>query len=227
MQQEASAQWEKRAFGPFACLGRNGAPARLGILGGTFDPIHLGHLNCADAACIQLGLSGVLLMPAAVPVYKKDQRVTPAHVRLELCRLAAENDSRFQASALEIDRGGDTYTAHTLQVMRDFFPENVELVFIAGSDAAITIPKWRDSETIARLAHIAVVARPGWQFPKGMSPETLDGRFRCTLVQAPQLDVASSSVRMRCAKGESFRYTVPEAVYGYIRENHLYEQEAQ
>lgn len=211
------------AFGSFAHLGRDGAPARLGVLGGTFDPIHLGHLACAEAVRCELGLDGVLVMPAAMPVYKLDQRVTSAEDRLRMCCLAVQGNPFMQVSNLEIARGGKTYTAHTLRQLRSWYPECVELVFIAGLDAAATIPKWRESQVIADLARIAVVARPGSDLRELGCAETLDGRFRVSLVPAPLLDVSSSNLRQRVAQGKSIRYLVPEEVREYVIERGLYE----
>lgn len=213
------------AFGSFAQLGADGRPARLGILGGTFDPIHLGHLVCAEAVRCELGLDGVLVMPAAVPVYKLDKQVTPAHHRLRMCALAVQGNPFLQVSDVEIARGGNTYTAHTLRQLREHFPGNVELVFIAGTDAAATIPKWRESQVIADLARIAVVARPGFDLAELGDPQTLDGRFKVSLVSAPLLDISSSDLRLRMAQSKSVRYLVPDAVDEYIREQGLYKGE--
>ncbi|MDO4501639.1 MAG: nicotinate-nucleotide adenylyltransferase [Coriobacteriia bacterium] len=211
-------------YGDFAQLGFDGAPARLGILGGTFDPIHLGHLACAEAARCDLGLDGVLLMPAAVPVYKLDQQVTSAQQRLDMCRLAAQGNPFLQVSDLEIGRGGRTYTADTLRQVREHFPSNVELVFIAGLDAAATMPKWRESQVIADLARIAVVTRPGSDLADLGDPHTLDGRFRVSVVRAPELAIASSDLRQRVAAGKSIRYLVPEPVREYVLAQGLYER---
>lgn len=212
------------AYGDFADLGKDGKPARLGILGGTFDPVHLGHLACAEAARSELELDGALIMPAAVPVYKLDQKVASAEDRLTMCQLAARGNPFLQVSNLEIQRGGRTYTAHTLLQMRQHFPACVELVFIAGVDAAATIPAWRESQTIADLARIAVVTRPGSDLGTLGDPATLDGRFRVSVVQAPELAISSSDLRSRVSHGKSIRYLVPHAVRAYIADRGLYER---
>lgn len=195
---------------------------RLGILGGTFDPIHNGHLAFAEAAREACGLDRVLLMPACVPVYKRDQRVTPADQRLEMCRLAAAGNPSFEASALELERGGDTYTADTLRELRAHLAPDDEIYFLVGADAAVTVPKWRESDVIADLAHIVVANRPGTTWPAGITPESLDGRFDVTLVDMPQIDISSTAIREAVARGRSVRYLAPDAVCDYIVTNRLY-----
>ena len=116
----------------FDDLGRDGAPARLGIMGGTFDPIHIGHLACAEQAREAFGLDGVLFVPAGNPVFKKDRAVTPAGMRLAMCRLAVASNPAFDVSAVEVERGGDTYTVDTLRQLRAHYPGNVELFFITA-----------------------------------------------------------------------------------------------
>ena len=106
----------------FDDLGRDGAPARLGIMGGTFDPIHIGHLACAEQAREAFGLDGVLFVPAGNPVFKKDRAVTPAGMRLAMCRLAVASNPAFDVSAVEVERGGDTYTVDTLRQLRAHYP---------------------------------------------------------------------------------------------------------
>lgn len=196
---------------------------RLGILGGTFDPIHNGHLAFAEAAREACALDRVLLMPACIPVYKRDKYVTPEAHRLEMCRLAAEGNPYFEASALELERGGDTYTADTLRQLRATLDPDDELFFLVGADAAVTVPKWRESDVIAELATIVVANRPGTIWPEGISPEALDGRFRVTLVDMPQLDISSTAIRSAVARGRSVRYLAPDAVCDYIVKHHLFQ----
>ena len=195
---------------------------RIGILGGTFDPVHVGHLAFAEAAREQCGLERVLFMPACVPVYKKDKRVTPAWDRLAMVALAVADNPAFEASALELERGGDTYTADTLRALREALPDDTEMWFLVGADAAATVPKWRESQVIADLAHLAVAHRPGAEWPRDVSPDGLDGRFRTQLVEVPQLDVSSSAIREAASRGRSIRYLVPEPVRDYIESRALY-----
>ena len=135
----------------FDDLGRDGGRARLGIMGGTFDPIHIGHLACAEQAREAYDLDGVVFVPAGNPVFKKDRPVTPAAERLEMCRIATRSNPAFDVSAIEIERGGDTYTVDTLRQLRAHYPDNVELRFITGADAVYHIVQWRESAAIADL----------------------------------------------------------------------------
>ena len=133
---------------------------RLGIMGGTFDPIHMGHLVCAEQARDALDLDGVIFMPAGNPVFKKHIEVSDAHHRVAMCRAAIEDNPAFDVSTLEVDRAGDTYTVDTLETLRAHYPENVELYFIAGADAILTLPQWRDAPRLARLASFVGLNRP-------------------------------------------------------------------
>ena len=146
----------------FEHLGADGAPARLGIMGGTFDPIHIGHLTIAEEMRQALGLDAVVFMPAGNPVFKKDQQVTDARDRLEMCRRAVAGNPHFDVSAIEIDREGYTFTVDTMRELRSRYPENVEFYFMVGSDSAATVGKWRGVAELAGLVHLAVAAgRPG------------------------------------------------------------------
>ena len=195
---------------------------RLGILGGTFDPVHNGHLAFAEAARKACGLDRVWLMPACVPVYKRNQNVTSEDHRLAMCRLAVETNPYFEASDLELKRGGDTYTADTLREVRAKLDPQDEIFFLVGADVALTVPKWRESDVVAKLAHIVVANRPGTTWPCGITPESLDGRFRVTLVDTPPLDISSTAIRDEIARGRNVCDLAPAAVCDYIVRNNLY-----
>ena len=206
----------------FDDLGADGAPARLGVMGGTFDPVHIGHLVCAEQAREAFGLDGVVFMPAGVSVFKRDRRLAPADARLAMCRLAAADNPAFDVSALEIARGGDSYTVDTLRQLRAHYPENVELWFITGADAVLTLPTWHDAASLARLARFAAVMRPGYELPASAREGLAHAGFRVSYLQAPELEVSSSDVRRRLETGRSARYLVPPAVLRYIDEQGLY-----
>ena len=218
----------ERAAAPVVCerfddLGADGRPARLGIMGGTFDPIHIGHLACAEQAREALGLDAVVFIPAGVPVFKRDRHVTPAADRLAMCRLAVADNPRFDVSSIEIDRGGDTYTVDTLRQLRAHYPENVELCFITGADAVCSILQWRESAAIADLARLIAVTRPGYE----LSPERREliarqGHFRVDYLEVTALSVSSSDLRARVAAGASVRYLTTQRVCDYIGEHGLY-----
>lgn len=212
----------------FDDLGADGAPARLGIMGGTFDPIHIGHLACAEQAREAFGLDAVVFVPAGSPVYKKHQRVTGARQRLEMCRMAVESNPSFDVSALEIERGGDTYTVDTLRELRGHYPGNVELFFITGADAVAHIVQWRESAAIADLARLIAVTRPGYALTAERKREIEEhGRFDVTYLEVTALAVSSSDLRARVRAGRSIRYLVMQRVLDYIAAHGLYALEAE
>lgn len=196
---------------------------RLGIMGGTFDPIHIGHLACADQARETFGLDAVVFVPAGNPVFKKDKQVTPASERLAMCQLAVESNPAFDASAIEINRGGDTYTVDTLRQLRAHYPDNVELYFITGADAVFSIVKWRESSEIARLAKLIAVTRPGYAMSeekKYYLSEQTD--FSVTYAEVTALAISSSDLRKRVAEGKSIRYLTMQRVLDYVESHGLY-----
>ena len=211
----------------FDDLGADGAPAKLGIMGGTFDPIHIGHLAMADQVRDAVGLDAVLIMPTGNSVFKKDQHVTDASARLEMCRRAASYNPYFDVSSIEVDRGGDTYTVDTLRQMRKHYPDNVEFYFITGSDAAATIWKWRGVAEVAQLAHLVVAVRPGFELDDETTKSIGDAAdFDLICVEVTALDVSSSDIRQRFHEGRSARYLVPGPVFSYIRSKNLYKSSA-
>ena len=207
----------------FDDLGRDGKPARLGIMGGTFDPIHIGHLACAEQAREAYDLDAVVFIPAGNPVFKKDRRITPAAERLEMCRLAVQSNPAFDVSAIEIERGGDTYTADTLRQLRAHYPDNVELRFITGADAVYHIVQWRESAAIADLARLIAVTRPGFALSaerRALIEE--HGSFSIDYLEVTALAVSSSDLRERVAAGKSIRYLTMQRVFDYIQDHGLY-----
>ena len=210
----------------FDDLGRDGARARLGIMGGTFDPIHIGHLACAEQAREAYGLDGVVFIPAGNPVFKKDRAVTPAAERLEMCRIAVRSNPAFDVSAIEIERGGDTYTVDTLRQLRAHYPDNVELRFITGADAVYHIVQWRESAAIADLARLIAVTRPGYALSEERRAFIAEhGNFSIDYLEVTALAISSSDLRARVAAGKSIRYLTMQGVLDYIQERGLYQAE--
>lgn len=196
---------------------------RLGIMGGTFDPIHIGHLACAEQARVAHSLDAVVFIPTGVPVFKRGQTVTPAAMRLDMCRLAIAPNPAFDVSAVEIERGGDTYTVDTLRQLRAYFPENVSLHFITGADAMLSIVKWRESAAIADLAHLIAVTRPGYPLTREAKAEiAAHADFDVSYLETTALSVSSSMLREWVAQGKSIRYLTPLAVFDYIVAKGLY-----
>ncbi|RNL44799.1 nicotinate-nucleotide adenylyltransferase [Paraeggerthella hongkongensis] len=207
----------------FDQLGTDGRPARLGIMGGTFDPIHIGHLACAEQAREAYGLDGVVFVPAGNPVFKKDRNVTPAAHRLEMCRVAVDSNPAFDVSSIEIDRGGDTYTVDTLRQMRAHYPANVELCFITGADAVYHILQWRESAAIADLARLIAVTRPGYALSESHREAIAErGSFTVDYLEVTALAISSSDLRGRVAAGRSIRYLTMQGVLDYIQAHALY-----
>ena len=205
-------------------LGADGASARLGIMGGTFDPIHIGHLTIAEEMRQALDLDAVLFIPTGAPVFKKDQHVTDAHDRVEMVRLAVSDNPHFDVSTIEADREGDTFTVDTLREMREHYPDNVTFYFMVGSDSAATVGKWRGSKELAQLTHLVVAAgRPGSLQEDELCPIIeAAGPFEYHIVHTSILAVSSTMLRDRLVKGDTCRYLIPERVLEYIRDHGLY-----
>jgi nicotinate-nucleotide adenylyltransferase len=197
---------------------------KLGILGGTFNPPHIGHLVCAQEALDQLHLDRVVLMPANEPPHKRIAADPGAEARQELCRLAVEGDERFAVSRLELDRAGRSYTVDTLRALHDQHPQD-DLTFIVGGDMARSLPTWREPEAVLELATLAVAERAGSE------REDIRGELRALraatpervrFFEMPRIDVSSSLVRERVATGRPIRHLVPDAVAAAIAQNGWY-----
>jgi nicotinate-nucleotide adenylyltransferase len=191
---------------------------RIGILGGTFDPIHVGHLVAAVNAKHALGLDRVIMMVANVPWQKAGERVvTSAEERYELVRAAVGNVPGLEPGRNEIERGGDSYTADTLQEVADANPD-AELFLVVGWDVAASLATWERREDVQRLATLVVVNRPGAGRPRGLDG---DG-WRVEDVTVPNLEISSTDLRARAVDGRPFDYLVPEAAVHVIRSRGLY-----
>jgi nicotinate-nucleotide adenylyltransferase len=196
---------------------------RLAILGGTFDPIHLGHLAIAADVRHALRADRVLFVPAAQQPFKLGHETTPAADRLAMTRLAVADEPAFAVSTIEIERGGVSYTVDTLTELHDSYP-HAELLLIAGADAALDVPRWRDAPRLMRLCRLVVVQRPGFAFdPARLMAELPEAQDRVVLIDGPAFDISASEIRRRLREGRPARYHLPAAVYAYIREHHLYE----
>lgn len=209
-----------------ANLAADGHACRLGVMGGTFDPIHNGHLEIARRACESLGLSGVLFVVAGDPWMKHGRALTPAEDRFAMVQAAIEGDVRFAASRMEIDRAGETYTVDTLRELRRFLPSNVELCFLMGADAAARLGEWREVSALGSLARFAVVSqRDDVALDKrGLSrlAQTIGAR-EILQVAMPRMDVSSTDLREKVRQGRSIRDEVPAVVADYIESHGLYQ----
>ena len=199
---------------------------RLGLFGGTFDPVHYGHLLLAECCRQQCRLDQVWFLPAAVPPHKQDRELTPAEARIEMLELAVGGNSALAVSRHEVDRGGVSYTVDTLAHFHDEDPDG-ELFFLMGADMLRDLPNWRDTARVCELAVPVVVRRPGWAEPdfkclaEIASPERIE-TIRRHQVEMPQIDLSSSDIRRRVAAGLSIRYRTTRAVEKYIETHRLY-----
>lgn len=186
--------------------------ARIGVLGGTFDPVHVGHLVAASEVHHVLGLDVVILVPATAQPLKPAPTAS-GRDRLAMCQAAVANDPRMTVSDVDLARGGATYSVDTLGDLRKVSP-GAEFFFITGADSLATLPRWKDYETLVTLATFVGVTRPGH------SLEQLDAPH--VLVEVPALAVSSTDVRDRVRAGAPIHYLVPDAVAQYVRDHQLY-----
>lgn len=198
---------------------------KLGLFGGSFDPIHNGHLHIARAFADELGLDNVIFLPAGEPYHKNTLR-TPAAQRLAMVEAAIAGDARFAASDVDMVREGATYSVDTVQIFRQHFA-NAELWWLMGMDSLLQMHTWKSWRTFARLTHIAVAARAG-QSLNLAPPELRDWlgealqQGSLKILSAPLLDISSSAIRRRVAAGQSIADDVPEAVARLIGQWGLY-----
>lgn len=197
---------------------------RLGIMGGTFDPIHYGHLVAAEMARVEFGLDKVLFIPTGTPPHKQGREISAAEMRFEMVRLAVEDNPYFEASRLEIERGGFSYTVDTLKTLQEKFMD-CELYFITGADALREIFTWHEPQKIFSMAYVIGVTRPGFETVDFLNktwqehPET-SGRIK--FFEVPALAISSTDIRARARRGEPVRYLLPESVRSFIEKNQLY-----
>lgn len=196
----------------------------LGIMGGTFDPIHMGHLAVAEQARDILRLDAVVFMPAGRQPYKINQDQLAAEKRLEMCRLALSDNENFDVSPLEVEREGITYTIDTLKTVRAHYPSNVKLYFIAGADSIATLADWKDARELSGLASFVGINRPGTKLigDKAIKKSLQEAGFTVEFIHAPSLDISSTDLRRRIAQGGSIRYLIPEPVRLVIEAENLY-----
>ena len=195
---------------------------RVGVMGGTFDPPHVGHLALAGGVASALGLKRVLFMPTGNPNFKRGQHVTPAHVRAEMVALAIAGLPAFELDLREVKRAGVTYTVDTLLEMRAEQPD-AQLYFILGADSVETLSKWRRAAQMVDLCTFVAVQRPGYCFARIRRALEESGLgFRVEYVEIDTPDVSSTQVRAAVKRGENVDGLVPAAVAEYIREHELY-----
>jgi nicotinate-nucleotide adenylyltransferase len=193
---------------------------RIGIYGGTFDPVHLGHLIVAEQARVELELQRVFFVLTPTPPHKATAAISPATQRLAMLKLAVQDHPQFEISTVELERPGVSYTVETLRHFRAQ-PElaRAELFLIIGADSLLELQNWREPQAIISLAKLAVYPRPGLDVRQTAAPFLRAAHF----LNGPQVEISATAVRQRCSRGRSIRYLVPDAVRNYIFANHLYQ----
>jgi nicotinate-nucleotide adenylyltransferase len=199
---------------------------RIGILGATFDPVHLGHMAIAAEARRSLGLSEVLFIPAGQPQLKTSISITPSRHRVEMVRLAIAGMQAYKISEIEVKRPGASYAVDTLAEIRHAYAGNDELYFILGWDSLEKFPKWREPLRILEMCILAVVPRPGWPHPnlKALERAVPVISNRIVLLEGPQIDISSTAIRQLVFEGKEIDNLVPAPVAAYIRKHNLYKK---
>jgi nicotinate-nucleotide adenylyltransferase len=192
---------------------------RIGIMGGTFDPIHHGHLVAASEVADRFRLDEVIFVPTGYPWQKGEVTVSPPEDRYLMTVIATASNPRFQVSRVDIDRNGPTYTVDTLRDLRDVYGAKAELYFITGADALAKILSWKDAAQLFELAHFVGVTRPGFKLTDEHLPADT-----VSLVQVPAMAISSTNCRQRVADGKPVWYLVPDGVVQYIAKRGLYRQ---
>jgi nicotinate-nucleotide adenylyltransferase len=195
---------------------------RIGILGGAFNPPHIGHLVCAQEALAKLELDRVVFIPVGVAPHREIEGDPGAEVRLEMVELAVADDERFSASRIELDREGPSYTADTLEQLGTESPDD-ELFLILGGDQAASLATWHEPEKVLERATVAVFERVSWRHNTiGIRIGRIPGAAGVRYLDMPQIQVSSSAIRRRVSEGAPIRYLVPDKVADYISSHDLY-----
>jgi len=196
----------------------------IGVLGGTFDPIHNGHLIVAEETKVRLNLAEVLFVPAGLPWLRVDSPITAAEHRIQMVRLAIGNQPYFKLSTTEVERAGPSYTVDTIAELKGQLGAGDELFFILGWDSLAELPQWREPERLIKMCRLVAVPRVGYLVPdfKALEAAIPGLANRVILLDTPLIDISASLIRKRVAQGLSIGHLVPAPVDRYIREQGLY-----
>ena len=195
-------------------------PRNIGVMGGTFDPVHLGHLAVAEEAREVLGLERILFVPAGQPPHKPAVEISPVEHRVAMVELAIADNPAFELSRIEVDRAGPSYTVDTVEALA----RDADVTLILSAETFAELPTWHEPERLFEAGHLAVVPREGYPAPDpAWLAATFPGREdRVIYLDAPHLGVSSTAIRDKVAAGRSIRYLVPTTVGAYITANNLY-----
>jgi nicotinate-nucleotide adenylyltransferase len=194
----------------------------IGVLGGTFDPIHMGHLVIAEEARIKLGLREVLFVPAGQPWLKRDRDITPAVHRVEMVRRAIADNSHFKLCTLEVERPGPSYTVDTLTMLQKQLGSEASLFFILGRDTLAELPLWKEPQKVVQLCRLVVPPRLGSRDLKHLNAAIPGLQDKVIQLDMPVIGISSSGIRQRLAQGLPIHYLVPPEVEKYITEHKIY-----
>lgn len=198
---------------------------KIGIMGGTFDPIHYGHLFIAECSRHKFDLDKVLFIPSGMPVHKKRLDIQPPEHRMEMTRLAIKDNPKFELSTIEIDRPGPTYAVDTLEILHNLYNHSQEYFFITGADAIMEILTWKNVDKVLELCHFIAVTRPGHSMDginRVLESFSEVQRSRFHIYKTEGTLISSTEVRERVSRNEPIRYLVPHDVEKYITVNGLY-----
>jgi len=200
---------------------------RYAIMGGTFDPIHFGHLAAAEAVKEELHCDKIIFIPSGNPPHKKKRELSDTIHRYTMTVMAVNSNPNFEVSNIEISRNGYTYTLDTVKQLLDFYSDNVELLFITGADAILEVETWYKVEELLKLCSFVAVTRPGYDISKlEQKLEYLESKYNSSLysIDVPGLNISSTDIRKRVKEGRSIKYLVPESIEQYIYKNKLYKE---
>ncbi|KNF09434.1 putative nicotinate-nucleotide adenylyltransferase NadD [Gottschalkia purinilytica] len=195
---------------------------KYGIMGGTFDPIHMGHLVIAEEARYKFELDKVIFIPTGNPPHKKEKNVTLGYHRYEMTLLATLTNPYFEVSSIELDRKGLTYTIDTMSYFKEKYKDDVEFYFITGADSLLDLHTWKDSDKLLQMCKFIGATRPGFDLD-GINVSCKYKKNVCTIT-IPELQVSSTDIRNRIKKGMPVTYLLPHLVQEYIEKNNLYRE---
>ncbi|MCJ7620549.1 MAG: nicotinate-nucleotide adenylyltransferase, partial [Anaerolineae bacterium] len=186
---------------------------RIGVIGGTFDPIHYGHLAAAEEARVRVNLEKVLFVVALLPPHKLDEDVTPVEHRLAMVRLGIASNPHFEISLVDVDRPGPSFTVDTISMLQEQWGPDTELFFVMGLDSLVEVPTWHQPERLIRLCHLVAVSRPRFEVDMRQLEASVPGiSSRVEIIDMPEVDISSSDLQRRVKEGLPIKYQVPEEV---------------
>jgi nicotinate-nucleotide adenylyltransferase len=200
---------------------------RIGVIGGTFDPIHYGHLAAAEEARVKVGLEKVIFVVAGLPPHKLDEEVTPVEHRLAMAGLGIASNPQFELSRVDVDRPGPSYTVDTISILQEQWGGETELFFVLGLDSLVELPTWHEPHRLIRSCRLIAVSRPGFQVDLAQLEATMPGiSSRVEIIDMPEMDISSTDLQRRAREGLPIKYQVPDEVERYIEEHQLYRRSA-